>query len=138
VPALDYSSTPLWRKLGIAQGARVLLRGAPGDLALEALAPLPAGVRFLARRSRDLDVVVTFVTRGRELEGLDRLAASLSTAGRLWIAWPKKTSPVPTDLGFAEVQAAGLATGLVDTKSASITDAYQGLGFVRRLRDRPR
>jgi hypothetical protein len=55
----------------------------------------------------------------------------------LWIAWPKKASRIPTDIGFEQAQGAGLDLGLVDNKSASLTEVFQGLQFVRRLRDRP-
>jgi len=134
---VDYSGTPLWRKLGIAEGARVLLIGAPEDLALEALAPLPDGVTFLRRATRDLDVAVLFVTRGADLRRrFPPLARSLATAGRLWVAWPKKAAKLDTDLSFDAVQATGLDEGLVDNKSASITDAFQGMQFVIRVRDR--
>ena len=45
----DYSGTPLWRKLGIRQGSRVLPVGAPAgfDALLEAQAPLPLEIAFL-------------------------------------------------------------------------------------------
>jgi hypothetical protein len=137
-PDTDYSATPLWRKLGIAEGSRVHVRGAPDDLQLDALAPLPPTVTFLTRPGRDLDVVLTFVTGPRQLDRVGSLARSLTPAGRLWVAWPKKTSGIATELSFAAVQSAGLDVGLVDNKSASITDAFQGLQFVRRLKDRPR
>jgi hypothetical protein len=137
-PDTDYSATPLWRKLGIAEGSRVHVRGAPDDLELDALAPLPRAVTFLARPGRDLDVVLMFVTGTRQLERIGSLAGSITPAGRLWVAWPKKTSGIATDLSFAAVQTAGLDAGLVDNKSASITEAFQGLQFVRRLKDRPR
>ena len=45
-------------------------------------------------------------------------------------------SRVATDLDFATVQRVGLDAGLVDNKSASITDDFQGLQFVYRLKDR--
>jgi hypothetical protein len=35
------------------------------------------------------------------------------------------------------VQRTGLDAGLVDNKSASIDEVYQGLQFVVRLKDRP-
>ena len=134
---VDYSGTPLWRKLGIATGARVFLGGAPEDLVLEAIAPLPEGVTFLRRPGRDLDVVLVFVTRTTDLRRrLPALAGAIGDAGRLWIAWPKKASKIETDLSFDVVQSAGLAAGLVDNKSASITDRFQGVQFVVRLRDR--
>jgi hypothetical protein len=140
----DYSATPLWRKLGVSEGARVLFTSAPEafDPELERLAPLPPGVDRLRRpgtRSRnDLDVIVGFFTRRAELDRrFAPLAAALAPAGRLWIAWPKKAAHLDTDLDFDAVQSTGLAAGLVDNKSASITDAFQGVQFVVRVKDRP-
>ncbi len=57
--------------------------------------------------------------------------------GGLWIAWPKKSSGVVTDLSFAPVQEIGLANGLVDNKVAAIDDTWSGLRFVYRVTDRP-
>jgi hypothetical protein len=134
---VDYSGTPLWRKLGISEGARAHLTGTPADLDLEAIAPLPDGVTFLRRLGRDLDVVVCFVTREAELaRRLPALAGAIGPAGGVWIAWPKKAAQTDSDLTFEIVQAAGLAAGLVDNKSAAITDVFQGLQFVVRVRDR--
>lgn len=137
----DYSATPLWKKLGIAEGSRIRVLDAPDgfDAALTTIAPLPDGVTFLTRTGRDLDVIVAFVMRMTELRRrFVPLARAIAPAGRLWIAWPKKAARVQTDLDFAAVQSTGLATGLVDNKSAAITEVYQGLQFVRRREDRPR
>jgi hypothetical protein len=132
----EYSSTPLTQKLGIREGVRLFVAGAPEGFD-DALRALPAGVRRLARAGRSLDVVVLFVTRLRELRRrFDTLARGLAPAGRLWVAWPKKASGVATDLDFSIVQRVGLDAGLVDNKSASITDDYQGLQFVIRVKDR--
>jgi hypothetical protein len=136
----DYARTPLWRKLGIAEGARVRVLDPPAafDTALTALAPLPDGVMFLTRTGRDLDVIVAFVLRASQLRRrFDPLARAIAPAGRLWIAWPKKAAYIETDVDFAVVQSTGLAAGLVDNKSAAITDVFQGLQFVRRRKDRP-
>ena len=61
---------------------------------------------------------------------------ALEPAGRLWVAWPKKAAGLDTDLTFEIVQRVGLDAQLVDNKSASIDDVYQGLQFVIRLKDR--
>ena len=135
----DYSGTPLWKKLGIRQGSRVVLVGAPGgfDGLLEERAPLPPEVDFLARATKGIDVVVLFTTERRVLERrFAALALSLEPNGRLWIAWPKQASKVETDLSFNVVQRHGLDAGLVDNKTASITDVFQGCQFVVRLKDR--
>ena len=130
----DYSATPLAKKLGIREGSRVLVAGAPEGFDP---GPLPTGVERLARAGIGMDVVVLFVTKGSELRRrFAPLAAGLDPAGRLWVAWPKKTAAVETDLDFGEVQRTGLDAGLVDNKSASVTGDFQGLQFVYRLRDR--
>ena len=138
MPPEKVYTTPLPRKLGIRPESRVLLVDPPPNLA-DALRPMPDGVTFLARVGRDLDVVVLFVTRDTVLrKRLPRLVSSIARDGKLWIAWPKKASGVETDLSFEIVHTTGLKTGLVDNKSASITDVFQGLQFVVRRRDRPR
>jgi hypothetical protein len=137
----DYSGTPLWKKLGIAAGDRVRVIDPPPDLdgALTAIAPLPDGVSFLSRTTADLDVAMAFVTRASALRRrFAPLARSIATDGRLWIAWPKKAAGVDSDVDFDVVQTTGLDAGLVDNKSASITDVFQGVQFVRRSKDRAR
>ena len=134
----DYSGTPLAKKLGIREGSLVHISGAPEGFA-KLLEPLPGGVEFVERATVGLDVAIAFVMRERELtRRFATLAAKLDPAGRLWVAWPKKAAKTDTDLGFSAVQQIGLDAGMVDNKSASITDVFQGLQFVYRLKDRPR
>jgi hypothetical protein len=136
-PHKDYSGTPLPKKLGIREGSRVYLAGAPEGFE-EVLGPLPTGVLLLGRAGSATDVVLLFVTRERDLRSrFAKLAVGLEPAGRLWVAWPKKASGLPTDLDFDTVQRIGLDARLVDNKSASVTEAFQGLQFVYRLQDRP-
>ena len=131
----DYSSTPLTGKLGIREGSRVLVVGSPAGFSLGAL---PTGTRIMRAARPPLDVVLLFTTRMAELRRrFPALAKALDPAGRLWVAWPKKAARVDTDLTFGGVQGLGLRGGLVDNKSASIDDVYQGLQFVYRLKDRP-
>ena len=137
----DYSGTPLWKKLGIAEGARVRVLAAPASFeqALGAIAPLPDGVSFLSRTGVDLDVVVLFVTRAADLaKRFPPLVQAITPAGRLWVAWPKKAARTDTDVDFDLVQRTGLTAGLVDNKTAAIDDVFQGLQFVKRRADRPR
>jgi hypothetical protein len=130
------SGTPLPKKLGIREGSRVCVVGAPAAFVL---APMPSGVEMRSRARGPLDVVVLFTVRRTDLtRRFGALARALDPAGRLWVAWPKKASGVATDLTFAIVQGVGLDAGLVDNKSASIDGDYQGLQFVVRLADRPR
>ena len=134
----DHSGTPLPKKLGIREGSNVFLVNPP-DGSDELLTPMPDGAKLLRTIAKPLDVGVLFATEQAELiRWFDRIATALDTAGRLWVAWPKKASKVPTDIDFGFAQGIGLDGGLVDNKSASITDVFQGLQFVYRLEDRPK
>ena len=125
----DYSTTPLPQKLGIKEGSRVALKKAPEGFAEE------LGVE--PRLRGEFDVAVLFATRQGELtRAFAPLARRLAPDGGLWIAWPKKSSGMATDLTFDSVQRTGLDAGLVDNKSCAIDDTWQALRFVIRLRDR--
>jgi hypothetical protein len=137
MPEKDYSGTPLPKKLGIKEGSRVAILDAPEGF-VATLSPMPDGVEVGTRTRGRLDVVVVFATRQAALERrLGPAVRALEPDGGLWLCWPKKASKVETDLTFDIVHGLGLETGLVDNKSASIDDVYQGLRFVYRLKDRP-
>ena len=83
-------------------------------------------------------VVVFFTTSRGELERrFEALRSTLDPADGLWIAWPKRSRGIETDLDFGAVQQAGLAAGLVDNKSCAIDEDWQAVRFVYRLADRP-
>jgi len=135
--AAGYSGTPLPRKLGIREGSRVLLVDPPADFTAT-LGELPDAVEFMATGAGDLDVIVLFVLRLAALHAhFAPLAAALQPAGGLWVAWPKRSSGVATDLDENIIRELGLGAGLVDNKVCAIDATWSGLRFVWRLRDRP-
>src|SRR6185369_8151531 len=131
-----YSGTPLVKKLGIKEGSRVALVNAPEDFQAD-VGELPADVKFMRSTSKSLDLILFFVLSERVLaRDFAKLAARLRSNGMIWIAWPKKSSGVTTDLTFERVQRIGLDAGLVDAKICAIDDTWSGLKFVYRLKDR--
>ena len=133
-----YSGTPLPKKLGIKEGARIALVGAPAGFE-RTLGRLPDEVELRARARGPLDLIVFFTTSRRELERrFAKLAAALDPAGALWIAWPKRSSGVETDLTEDALRDVGLPAGLVDNKVCAIDETWSGLRFVIRLENRPR
>jgi hypothetical protein len=83
------------------------------------------------------DVIVAFCPdRAALARHADVLPSRLEMAGGLWLAWPKRASGIATDIGEADVRAAGLDAGLVDNKIAAIDQTWSGLRFVRRRSDR--
>ena len=131
-----YSGTPLAKKIGIKEGSRIALVNAPQNFQ-STLRELPEGVEFLKRTAKDLHIILLFVLTERALAGdFAKLAGRLTANGMIWIAWPKKSSGVSTDLSFERVQRIGLDAGLVDVKICAIDDTWSGLKFVYRLKDR--
>ena len=132
-----YSGTPLVQKLGIKEGAAVLLVSPPEGF-LKTLGPLPTDAEIVPPRSREsLDVTLLFVLSQKKLEQeFARQAARLKPAGGLWICWPKKVSGVKTDLTEDLIRDVGLAAGLVDNKVCAVDETWSGLRFVIRLADR--
>ena len=132
-----YSGTPLAKKIGIKEGSRIALVNAPKDFQSE-LTELPDNVEFVKQTAKSLDIIIFFVLTERALvKDFAKLAARLTTNGMIWIAWPKKSSGVATDLSFGPVQRIGLDAGLVDVKICAINETWSGLKFVYRLKDRP-
>ena len=131
-----YSGTPLVKKLGIKEGARVALVNAPDDFQMT-LGELPDEVKFVKATAKALDLIIFFVLSERILlRDFAKLSGRLTSNGMIWIAWPKKSSGVQTDLTFERVQRIGLDAGLVDVKICAIDDTWSGLKFVYRLKDR--
>jgi len=137
MPEKDYSGTPLPKKLGIKEGSRIAIVDAPQGF-VATLKPMPGGVEIASRVSGHLDVVVIFATRLTTLaRRFGPAHRALEYDGGLWVCWPKKASKVETDLTFDIVQGMGLEAGLVDNKIASVSDVFQAMRFVYRLKDRP-
>ena len=132
-----YSGTPLPKKLGIKEGSRVALINAPKGFARQ-LGELPDNAQIVKRVTKPLDIALLFVLTERALlRDFDKLAKKLASTGMIWVAWPKRSSGVATDLSFERVQRIGLESGLVDVKICAIDDVWSGLKFVIRLKDRP-
>ena len=124
------------KKLGIKQGSRILLVNAPKKFECE-LGELPDNVHFIKRLAKSLDIILLFVLTERALAvDFAKLAARLTANGMIWIAWPKKSSGVTTDLSEQCVRRIGLDAGLVDVKICAIDETWSGLKFVYRLKDR--
>ena len=127
-----YSGTPLPQKLGLKEGSRVAVLGAPAGF-IESLGPLPPGVAIGSEVEPGLDVIVLFTTLRAELSArFLELGRSLQPAGGLWIAWPKRASGVPTDITEDVLREVILPSGLVDNKVCAIDEQWSGLRFVWR------
>jgi len=127
-----YSGKPLAAKLGIKPEHVVLLDNAPDGFMIEGL---PDGTTVVRRAGRtSYDVVLAFCPdRARLTRRLPALIEKTTTAGMIWIAWPKKSSGVPTDLDENGIRDIALPLGVVDVKVCAVDATWSGLKLVRRL-----
>jgi hypothetical protein len=127
-----YSATPLAKKLGIKEGTRLLLVGAP-DQYLALLAPLPEGVQLDRQLSEATDITQIFAARSEELEQLlVSFRHKLKPNGVIWVSWPKKSAKVPTDITEDIIRDIALPLGYVDIKVCAVNEIWSGLKLVIR------
>jgi hypothetical protein len=135
-----YSGTPLVKKLGIAQGFKILLINAPPEYRT-LISPLPAAVSFITAANSATNFVHAFVTKRLELARLlASLRKKLPPDAFIWVSWPKKSSQVPTEVTEDTIREVGLPLGFVDIKVCAVTDVWSGLKLVVRkeLREKMR
>jgi hypothetical protein len=135
-----YSGTPLAKKIGIKDEHVVFLDGAPGELDLDT-----GAARVVTRLPASVDVTLSFHTTYDALaRRLPTLFERTTTAGMVWVCWPKKSAQktprnphgIVSDLDENKVRDLGLDLGFVDVKVAAVDDTWSGLKFVRRVKDR--
>ena len=122
-------------KLGVKAGQRVAIVGL-ADAGL--LTKLAACVDLIETVSRDLgsiaqdimgaglDIVFVQVESRHDFEILPIAAECIAQAGAVWVIHPKGRP----DLKDTDVMAAGKRAGLVDNKTARISDTHTALRFV--------
>ncbi len=131
---VGYSGKPLWKKLGIKSDHKVSMVNAPVDFR-KTLGELPQGVVLNKKVNNHSNLIILFIQSQAELnKAVKKMAGVISDKAGLWIAWPKKSSGVTTDITQTEVRSIGLAAGLVDYKICAIDTTWSGLLFTRRKR----
>ena len=130
-----YSGTPLVKKLGLKPEQRIALRGAPEGFR-ETLGRLPHGCQLLLRPRTAVDLTIAFSRVASQLKRVEKYVDLMHSESAIWLAWPKKSGALHSDLDFASVQAAGLSEGLVDNKICAIDHDWSALRFVIPLKQR--
>jgi len=125
-----YSGTPLPRKLGVKPGQRIAWLSAPRHFD-DLVGDLPGGVTLLRALRPPIDLLVQFTTVRSELaRRLPKLRDAIAPDGAAWIAWPRRSSGVATDVTEDVVRDLALAAGLVDVKACAIDETWSGLKLV--------
>ena len=130
-----YSATPLFKKLGLKPGMKVLFLHPPVGYP-EWLGEIYETLHISSRK-KDLDFIHIFVNERKELEQLlDQLKPALKKDGMIWVSWYKKAARLPSEISEDIVRSAALSIGLVDVKVCAVDVLWSGLKLVYRLKDR--
>lgn len=125
-----YSGKPLTAKLGVKPDSRVLVSGISNGFTLDCPHDVDGD-------GDPYDIILLFCPTLAVLErDYDAAYRTLTMAGALWVAWPKRSSGIVTDITETAVRTHALTHGLVDVKVAAIDETWSGLKLVRRKTDR--
>jgi len=132
-----YSGKPLASKMGIKSGQRIIILHAPEGYEATLSASLDGVEVTHDLKHSPFDIIQYFaLSRSAYERDFPLLRDALTTAGMLWVSWPKKAAKMETDLDENFIREFGLANGLVDVKVIAVDERWSGLKFVRRLKDR--
>jgi hypothetical protein len=125
-PLMPVANTTLLAKLGIRDGSSVAMLHAPKDFSL------PEG-NWKRAAIESANVILAFYPRSASLgHELPKLASTMWTGVRLWIAWPKRAGTAPTDLSMPRIRSMAKPYGLSDYKVCALDDKWSAMVFGRR------
>jgi hypothetical protein len=111
-------------KLGVKPGMRISVLGISDATFGAELAARNADVSSKTRK--DSAIVFYAAEKETDLERIDKLAASLTPDGALWVVYPKGIKAITEN----QVLAAGRRAGLVDVKVAAFSPTHTALKMV--------
>ncbi len=131
-----YSGKPLFEKLGIKPGTKILLVNPPEnyfDL---------IGVNIKNQLCNSLekpDLIHLFARNIKEFESLMKNIKTVCKKNPLvvvWVSWYKKAANIPTDMTEDVIRNYALQNGLVDIKVCAVDEIWSGLKLVVPLAKR--
>ncbi|MFL5786555.1 MAG: hypothetical protein ACJ748_00755 [Flavisolibacter sp.] len=133
--ASGYSGTPLFKKLGIKDGYRMMIIDQPKNY-FQLLANLP-NVEIVNDVTSKKDFIHFFVKdENTFIKKLNVFKDQLKQNGMIWISWPKRSSQIKSDVTEDTIRKFAIKCGLVDVKVCAIDDIWSGLKFVIPLKER--
>ena len=138
MPEKDYSHRDITDKLGLKPGVAVRIVG-KGDKALLARVREKTG-RKLVSDGTPADVILYWPKTTDEITPtLTELRAAIVPNGGVWVMTAKKGRRSASGMEYlnqTDLIPLGLAAGLVDNKTCSVSESESGMRFVIRKKDR--
>jgi hypothetical protein len=127
------TESPLARKMYLKPGHRVLVKNAPDGYIDDRLAPLPEGAEISTSARGQFDAAQFFVKSQAEFRKLVPQLEKLAKDDRLiWVAYPKQTSGVKTDLNRDRMMEICAGSGIRGVAMISIDETWSSARFRAR------
>lgn len=129
--SVGYSNTPLIKKLGITEDAKLLLLNAPGGIeAYWQLIGKDCSVQLCTVKESP-GFIHLFVKSQKEFHELfSKIENRLKGNVIVWVSWHKKSSGIVTDINEDYIRKFALQHNLVDVKVCAVTNEWSGLKLV--------
>jgi hypothetical protein len=127
-------SNPLYKKLGLAHGQKVILRNIPQNY-FDLLVEVPDVEEAEDKDQADFVHIFESTLEALEISFVEAFSR-LSPKGMIWVSWPKKTSSVPTDLDYYAVKSVAIKFGMVDVKVSAIDEIWTACKYVVPIKNR--
>jgi len=119
----------LAKKLHLKTGYRALILNSPENF-IESLSPLPEDVELNTKPDGEYEFVLLFIRNQEELNTFGtKVLEVLHYDGVLWIAYPKKSSGVQTDISRDEGWDFLAGAGLRSVSAVAIDSTWSALRF---------
>jgi len=116
-------------RLQVKPGRRLAALNVPAEVK-PLLAELPEGVTSTPRIAANSDVVLVFVKDNADLQKrLPKVIASMQPQMILWVAYPKQSGPVKSDLNRDTLYPRVVELGWTPNQQISVDDTWSALRF---------
>jgi hypothetical protein len=125
-----YSGTPLLKKLGIKENAKVKLINAPPNY----FTLLEKDISSQFAKKNELPTLVHLFVANEKIFEKEMYALhptwKKNTSVIIWVSWYKKSAGIATDVTEDTIRNYALANGLVDIKVCAVSELWSGLKLV--------
>jgi hypothetical protein len=130
--SISRPDAPLSKKLGILENSQVVTLNSPPSFE-RSLGPLPEGASLEEDGAGPADLLILFSESEADLaRDFGTAVRRLGPKGKLWLAWPKKSGRVRSDLDMTVVRAFAMSRGWVDYKVCALNTTWSASVFGRR------
>ncbi|XVJ67961.1 MAG: DUF3052 domain-containing protein [Lacibacter sp.] len=129
--SIGYSGTPLIKKLGIKEDAKLLILNPPNGIdGYWKLIDKDCSQQLCSAKEFPSFIHI-FATSQKEFYQLyTKIEKQLKGNVIVWVSWYKKSSGIATDMNEDFIRNFALQNNLVDVKVCAVTDEWSGLKLV--------